>query len=149
MSWTVVAAERALVGSNLEELVELDRVLLAELGDRYSDEPWGPAEFLAKWPAKFEMSALALVDGQIRGFWFASRRKTGAHTHRVGIAHECRRGRMATELAGTVHERARRLGARWMTLYVHPDNAEALSFYRTLGYRCASYGRRLTLGRRL
>jgi ribosomal protein S18 acetylase RimI-like enzyme len=149
VSWTVVPAERALVGSNVEDLVELDRVLLGELGDRYSDEPWGPAEFLAECPAKFEISALAFVEGQIRGFWFASRRNTGAHTHRVGVARECRRGRMATELARTVHECARRLGARWMTLYVHPENADALSFYRTLGYRSASYGRRLTLGRHL
>ena len=149
MSWAVLAAERALVRSNVEDLVELDRALLGEFGDHYSDEPWGPAEFLAEWPAKFEISALAFVKGQIRGFWFASRRETRAHTHRVGVARECRRGRMATGLAETVHKRARRVGAKWMTLYVHPHNADALSFYRTLGYRSTSYGRRLTLGRRL
>jgi ribosomal protein S18 acetylase RimI-like enzyme len=147
--WAVLAAERALVGSHVDDLVELDRVLLAEFGDRYSEESWGPVEFLAERPAKFEISALAFVEGRIRGFWIASRHDTGAHTHRVGVARECRRGRMATELAETVHERARLVGAKWMTLYVHPDNAEALALYRTLGYRFASCGGRLALGRHL
>ena len=74
--------------------------------------------------------------------WIASLIGGDAQTHRVGVDRDCRGRGIVRALAGEVHDEARRLGARRMTLFVDPANAVARQAYERLGYReCELSGR--------
>lgn len=140
--WRIERATRSAVLRHAPSLAALDADLRAELGKAYSDEPWTAEAFAAERPQKWRLSRLAFRDDRLRAFWIASLAGADAHTHRVGVHASCRGLGIVRALSDDVHEEARRLGARRMTLFVDPDNAEARSAYERLGYRgCELRGR--------
>lgn len=150
MTARLVVAAREVVAEHAGALAALDRSLCAELGEAYSEERWGEAEFLAERPAKFELSMLALSGTAPAGFWIASLADAGrCHAHRVGVERAARGHGVGRELCEAVAARARDRGATAMTLHVAAANRAARSAYARLGFDEVPNAERLTLLRPL
>ena len=140
--WRIERATRSTVTRHASALMALDAALRKELGDTYSDESWSAESFEAERPAKWRLSRLAFEGQRLCAFWIASRVNGDAHTHRVGVDASLRQQGVFRGLANEVHEEARRVGARRMTLYVTPENVVARHAYERLGYQaCVVNGR--------
>lgn len=119
-------------------LAGLDRLVMAEMGLHFSDEPWDERNFLYPVPGKPELSLAALEAGErVVAFWMAScspHPEVGVYTHRVAV-HPAARGRgVGRRLLEPHLARSRRRGHRRLSLSVSALNPGALRFYRRAGF---------------
>lgn len=102
----------------------------------YADYPWEEHHFRAERPRKWELSQVALVDGQVIGFWIASQLFSHCtHSHRVVVHLQF----WGTGAAKAMHEAYVQAALALptvteMTLTVHVQSLRALRFYRKCGY---------------
>lgn len=127
--------DRRLLERRLDELIALDAVVRAELGDAYSHESWGRREFLAERSGKWRYSMAAFVGERLAGFVIASREAAAVHLHRLAVAPALRNRGIAGMLVGAVEAAARRDGLVRLGLSVGSDNAPALAFWERHGFR--------------
>jgi serine O-acetyltransferase len=114
--------------ASLRELLAIDAVTLGE--------PWGPDQFLADRPEKWQCSRLARdADGGTVGFAIASRRNGLLHVHRIAVRGDRAGAGVGSRLLGAVADEARRRGLSRVSLKVSRNNAAARRFYRRLGFR--------------
>lgn len=135
----VVTLTKNILLAYLPQIVELDALVLEELGEVYSEEQWGEKNFLFDLSGKWDYSRLALDEkNEPCGFWIASANPhplVGVYTHRVAVKKESRRRGIAGQMFLDVFNNARQNGFKRMTLSVSVLNVHAIAFYETLGFK--------------
>jgi ribosomal protein S18 acetylase RimI-like enzyme len=117
-------------------LVALDALMRRTRGDDYSHQDWGAAEFRRELPGKQALSLVARTEqGQVAGFWIASRRRRTAHTHRVAVDPDLRRSGVGRLMFESFREAAASLGCEVLTVSLAEANDAARRFYESLGFR--------------
>lgn len=125
---------RELMRVHIDEAVALDRAARTELGDAYSHESWTREAFLAERPAKWRLSGAALIAHRIVGLLVASASGDELHLHRMVVAPEARRLRVALLLMTRAECLARQAGLISISLSVSAGNTHALAFYSRAGF---------------
>jgi len=117
-----------------DELVALDVELRESMGPAYSHIAWEASHFLRPMPSKWALSHVLInSEGNVIGFWIASRRGKDLHTHRVAIHRKNQGSGCGRRLFEAVLFAGRSLGLNRMTLTVGVPNLGALRFYESLG----------------
>ena len=135
----VVTLTKNILLSHLSKIVELDALVIEELGDIYSEERWSEKHFLFDLPGKWDYSRLALDEKkELCGFWIASANPhplVEVYTHRVAVKKESRGNGIARRMFWDVSDNARQNGFKRMTLSVSVLNVHAIAFYEALGFK--------------
>jgi len=70
----------------LSDLLEIERLVHAKRGDRFSTELWGESQFLSEQPGKFEISYGVLKGDKLTSYLICSVPLPGTcHVHRVAV----------------------------------------------------------------
>lgn len=119
-----------------EDLATLDRTLVAELGDEFSTEVWGPGHFTSERPGKWSHSFYATIDGALAGYLIASRPSPETvHFHRGAVLPAYRRQGVGVPLLAAARDAAREAGAERITLSIHADNTRVQRLHQVSGFR--------------
>ena len=123
----IITLTRQTLLENIEELVEVDRVIKI-------DKNWRYENFLAELSGKWNNSYIALRENTIAGFIICSiKDETTLHIHRLAIRREFQNmgigTKLVTHVINSTNSKINRL-----TLKVTADNIMAQSFYNRLGF---------------
>lgn len=123
----IITLTRQTLLENIEELVEVDRVIKI-------DKNWRYENFLAELSGKWNNSYIALRENTIAGFIICSiKDETTLHIHRLAIRREFQNmgigTKLVTHVINSTNSKINRL-----TLKVKADNIMAQSFYNRLGF---------------
>ena len=130
----VVPLTSELLQEHMEDVLAIETGVHDELGSLYSDERWGPSEFLRDLPGKWTYSAAASAGGRVRGFWLASLKDGVVHSHRAAVEPSWRGRGAGSALFGFVLQKARREGIGLLTLSVPAENRRAVRFHERHGF---------------
>jgi [ribosomal protein S18]-alanine N-acetyltransferase len=103
--------------------------------------PWSLAMFVLELSKPSSICLGATHEGELIGYLVCSRYHTVWHVMNVAVDARHRRQRVATSLIERLFEETDRSGERY-TLEVRVSNSEAISMYRSFGFRSAGIRRR-------
>jgi GNAT superfamily N-acetyltransferase len=132
----VVALTEDLARERLADLQTIEDEALSDAGLRYSEERWGPAQFMAPIPRKWDLSVCARVEeGAVVAFFVASALDPAlCHHHRAAVRGDLRGRGVFREMANALMDRTAALGIRCVSAFASAGHEATEQLYRSLGF---------------
>lgn len=108
-------------------------VLLA-LGADLDWDTWTPENLLGDRPGKWQLSLVAVRDGEPVAYAISSRKDDDIHLHHIVVAPSMRGSGLGAAMLERLRAAATDAGARRLTLKVYRTNEAAIRFYEREGF---------------
>lgn len=138
---TIEKLTKARLRDNLPKFFEIEREIIEEQGEGTIISAWDEAAFLSDLPEKWELSRVALDDGDPVGFLIVSVKQAAdgvqcVHSHRIEILARVRTPKLAIEIWNDMFAEAKLRGVEWYIGFLLAHAPETLRFWyeRALGF---------------
>ena len=132
----VAALTKPVLARYMGDLIALERLIVAELGTLYDEQPWGVPEFEMDLPGKWDYSWCATDTGTEAavGFLVISRFGDNLHGHRMVVHPDYRRLGIAGQFYDQLFAKAKAAGLGYYTAQVPYDNHATRDWYLKRGH---------------
>ena len=132
----IVQLTRPVLAQYLADLLELERLVVADLGIAYDEHPWGVPEFELEVPSKwdFSWSAVDTATDKAVGCLVVSRFGDNLHAHRNIVHPDYRRHGIASRFLEHHFAKAQAAGLNYFTAQVPYDNRASRDWYLNRGF---------------
>lgn len=137
MPFALKTLDRAIISLYLDNLVELDRTVIRDMGLIYGNDPWDKLHFCKELNRKWEFSQIAVLQPEERlcGFMIASEMlHREVHIHRFAVGSDFRGVGIGNLLINRISDIAFQHAYKRVTVEVSRLNTGAISFYEKHGF---------------
>jgi ribosomal protein S18 acetylase RimI-like enzyme len=132
----ILQLTKSVLAQYLADFIELEHLIVAELGTAYDKHPWGVREFELELPSKWDSSwcAVDCAKDKAVGFLVTSRFGDNLHGHRMIVHTDYRRHSIARRFHNHHFAKAQAAGLDYYTAQVPYDNHRTRDWYINLGF---------------